>query len=62
MNPTSFIWDAAAIRAGLDVTNQLRPSLLAHLKCLLDEYHGVSRSLEYYDLIAGMWLERGMSQ
>lgn len=57
MSSSSFIWDAAAVATGLDVTGRLRPSLLARLKCLLDEYHGMSRPVEYYDLVAGMWLE-----
>ena len=61
MTKTSFIWDASAIAAGLGEIERSRDVLLCHLKHLLDEYHGVERSVEYYNLVAGDWLE-GVSQ
>lgn len=57
MKPTQFIWDASAVAAGLNEIGQSRKELLAHLKYLLDEFHGIERPIEYYDLIAGIWLE-----
>lgn len=57
MKPTAFIWDAGAVAAGLDEIGRSRSVLLAHLKYLLDEFHGVTRPAEYYDLVAGIWLE-----
>ncbi|BAO31137.1 LIC12162 family transferase [Sulfuritalea hydrogenivorans] len=57
MSSPSFVWDAEAVATGLEATSRLRPALLARLKRLLDEFHGVSRPIEYHDLVAGMWLE-----
>ena len=57
MKPTQFIWNASAVATGLDEIGRSRGLLLAHLKYLLDEFHGVERPIEYYDLVAGIWLE-----
>ena len=50
-------WDKHAVTIGLDVVTHCRPNILATLKELLDNYHGESRTLEYYDLLASDWLE-----
>lgn len=57
MNSSALVWDAGAVATGLDAIGRLRPTLLARLKALLDGFHGQPRPLEYYDLVAGMWLE-----
>lgn len=57
MNPAPFIWNASAVAVGLDEIGRSRGALLVHLKYLLDEFHGVARPIEYYDLVAGDWLE-----
>lgn len=57
MESSPFVWDASAVAAGLAEIGRSRRALLAHLKYLLDEFHGVERSIEYYDLVAGDWLE-----
>lgn len=50
-------WDMYAVAIGLDEVGRCRPMVLASLKELLDSYHGEPRSLAYYDLVAGDWLE-----
>ncbi len=57
MSAHSFSWGAGAIATGLAEVDRCRQGLLSSLKTLLNEYHGVSRSHEYWDLVAGMWLE-----
>lgn len=57
MKPAPFIWNAGAVTAGLDEIGRSRAALLVHLKYLLDEFNGVSQSVEYYDMVAGDWLE-----
>jgi putative transferase (TIGR04331 family) len=57
MKSPLFIWDAGAVETGLDVIGRSQGVLLAHLKYLVDEFHGVVRSIEYYDLVAGFWLD-----
>ncbi len=57
MSPSTFVWNASAVQTGLDIIGQSRNALLAHLKSLLDTFHGAERSMEYYDLVAGIWLE-----
>ena len=52
-----FNWNAPEVERGLEVVSKLRRPMLERLKLHLDEYHGTSRSFEYYDLIAGIWLE-----
>lgn len=49
-------WNVSTVTDGLKDIQQCRLTLLGSLKELLDSYHG-ERSLEYYDLIAGDWLE-----
>jgi len=55
-NPNPFEWNISAVKLGLVETQRLRGDLLSHLKALLDDFHGVERSIEYYDLVAGDWL------
>ena len=50
-------WDKHAVRIGLEEVGECRPIVLAKLKKLLDSYHGDTKSLAYYDLLAGDWLE-----
>jgi len=45
-----------AVEKALAVVDACLPGLLRDLKSQLDSYHGVSRSAEYYDLLAGEWL------
>ena len=56
MKQTQVVWDTSAVAAGLDEIGRSRGSLLAHLKDILDEFHGVTRPIEYYDLVTGDWL------
>lgn len=56
MRPAVY-WDKHAVELGLDEVVRCRPKALADLKELLDSYHGESRSLAYYDLLASDWLE-----
>lgn len=57
MKQASFIWDALAIKSGLDELKGLRAGLLSQLTTLINEFHQSSHSLGYIDLIAGSWLE-----
>ncbi len=57
MRPSLLVWNAEAVSIGLDEISRSRGVLLAHLKYLLDEFHGVARPIDYYDLVAGIWLE-----
>jgi putative transferase (TIGR04331 family) len=52
------IWNSIEVERGLDATCSYRSQLLAHLKALLDNYHGIDLPLRYYDLLAGDWLEQ----
>lgn len=52
----SFAWNADSVMSGLVNTTRSHDTALSHLKTLLDEFHGVERSIEYYDLLAGDWL------
>lgn len=51
------VWNVQAVTEGLNVIRQCRFGLLVDFKDLLDSYHGEPRSLAYYDLLAGDWLE-----
>lgn len=51
-----LLWDRDAVAIGLTEVENCRLIVLAWLKELLDSYHGTSRSLAYYDLLAGDWL------
>jgi putative transferase (TIGR04331 family) len=51
-----FVWDAKATSTGLSVLEQSNNELLRALKDLVNNFHGVERSAEYYDLVAGDWL------
>lgn len=57
MRPVTITWDAKTISNGLDEIGSTRGLLLAYLRDILNEFHSVERSLEYYDLVAGVWLE-----
>lgn len=50
-------WDKRAVAIALDEVTRCRPIVLCYLKELLDSYHGESRELAYYDLLASDWLE-----
>lgn len=52
-----FEWNAKEVASGLQAVGNCRASLLAELKLLLDDYHRWDKSLRYYDIIAGDWLE-----
>jgi len=51
-----FVWNTPTVIAGLEETRSSRDVLLYYLKVLLDDFHGVERSIEYYDFLAGDWL------
>lgn len=57
MKVTSFVWDASAVSAGLGEIGRSRGVLLDYLKYILDGFHGIERPIEYYALVAGIWLE-----
>ncbi len=50
-------WNVSTVTKGLKEIQQSRSVLLDSLKELLDNYHGESRTLAYYDLLASDWLE-----
>ena len=54
----TIVWNAQRVSEGLDEIGSARASVLANVKQLLDEYHGVSYSARYYDIILGDWVER----
>jgi len=54
----TIVWNAQRVSEGLDEIGSARASVLAKVKQLLDEYHGVSQSARYYDIILGDWVER----
>ncbi|MEI8023437.1 MAG: hypothetical protein WCH63_04530, partial [Actinomycetota bacterium] len=54
----SIVWNAHRVSAGLDEIERARPALFDRIKKLLDEYHGVSRSERYYDILLGDFVER----
>jgi len=56
INGAPFEWNSRSVMAGLVETGRVHDALLSHLKLLLDDFHGVERSIEYYDLVAGDWL------
>ena len=57
MKLNTVAWNTASISHGLYEIGSARGILLAHLRNILNEFHGVEQSLEYYDLVAGAWLE-----
>ncbi len=54
----TIVWNAQRVSEGLDEIGSARASVLANVKQLLDEYHGVNHSSRYYDIILGDWVER----
>lgn len=52
-----FSWDKYTVSIGLDTIAKCRQGILLELKHLLDDYHGWERSVRYYDILAGDWLE-----
>lgn len=56
MTAVPFVWNANAVATGLEELGQSRNELLLALKELVDNFHGIERTAEYYDLIAGDWL------
>jgi len=53
----SIVWNSKVVLEGLAEISRSRGYFLEYLKNLLDSYHGIARSHEYYDLVAGDWLE-----
>ena len=49
-------WNASAVSGGLEFIEKHEKDCLAYLKLILDEYHGVNRSLDYYNILCGDWL------
>ena len=54
----TIVWNAQRVSEGLREIDSARASVLANVKQLLDEYHGVNHSSRYYDIILGDWVER----
>ena len=54
----TIVWNAQRVSEGLREIDSARASVLANVKRLLDEYHGVNHSSRYYDIILGDWVER----
>lgn len=50
-------WNTSTVAEGLESIQRCRLPLQGSLKELLDSYHGEHRSLAFYDLLAGDWLE-----
>ncbi len=54
----TIVWNAQRVSEGLTEIDSARVAVLANIKRLLDEYHGVEHSLRFYDIILGDWVER----
>jgi putative transferase (TIGR04331 family) len=54
----TIVWNAQRVSEGLSEIDSARPLVLANVKRLLDEFHGVNYSPRYYDIILGDWVER----
>ena len=54
----TIVWNAQRVSEGLDEIDSARAKVLAKVKDLLDQYHGVSYSARYCDIILGDWVER----
>lgn len=54
----AIVWNAQRVSEGLAEIDSARTDVLANIKRLLDEYHGVEYSLRFYDIILGDWVER----
>lgn len=52
-----YTWDKKAVSSGLLEIENLRDSALQELKNILNSYNQWNKSKEYYDIIAGDWLE-----
>lgn len=50
------------METGLAEVDRCRANILAWIKKLVDSYHGQARSLAYYDLLAGDWVEQFVHQ
>ncbi len=57
VSSNQFEWNAKEVASGLQAVGGCRTTLLGDLKLLLDDYHRWDKSLRYYDIIAGDWLE-----
>ena len=53
-------WNVTAVTGALEDIRTCRPDVLAYFKQLVDEYSGIARSIAYYDMVAGDWLEHFM--
>lgn len=54
----AVVWTAEKVTEGLSALEDCLPALREWLRETLNEYHRVHRSANYYDLIAGDWLEQ----
>ena len=54
----TIVWNAQRVSEGLAEIDSARGVVLANIKKLLDEYHGVEKSLRFYDILLGDWVER----
>jgi putative transferase (TIGR04331 family) len=54
----TIVWNAQRVSEGLVEIDSARATVLANVKRLLDDYHGVRYSERYYDIILGDWVER----
>ncbi|EIC22317.1 LIC12162 family transferase [Thiorhodovibrio frisius] len=50
-------WDKAKVSEALSDIESIRCRALIYFKEILNEFQGVNQSIEYYDMIAGSWLE-----
>jgi putative transferase (TIGR04331 family) len=55
--PIKTHWNSTTVLEALNEINEHHDELQNHLKFLLDDFHGVERSLRYYEIIAGDWFE-----
>ncbi|NBO98089.1 MAG: SDR family oxidoreductase, partial [Actinobacteria bacterium] len=54
----TIVWNAQRVSEGLAEIDSARGVVLANIKKLLDEYHGVEKSTRFYDILLGDWVER----
>ena len=54
----TIVWNAQRVSEGLAEIQSARLEVLTNIKTMLDRYNAVDRSLRFYDLILGDWVER----
>jgi putative transferase (TIGR04331 family) len=52
-----IVYNSSLVTDELNKVSVIRPVIMTYLTCLLNKYHGISKSEKYYDILVGNWID-----